>query len=310
MADPVTTNRGYAVPTRGSDVGTWDTPINGDFNLIDQNLGAVSTISLSNANVTLISSQYACGTIRLTGALTGGVAVIFPAVQGWWTIDNQTTGAFVATISIGSGQVIAVEQGSAADILIDGTNVKFRNLPPVGTYLDVCDATVPAWITACTIPPYLNCNAGTFSSATYPYLFVKLGTTTLPDFRGRAPYYLNQGTSVLTSSGAGIDGNTRFATGGNNGILLTSLQVPSLTSSGVNNIIVAAGTSLQVNTAGAVSVASGGAGNVPIANGGVGTLSSGNNTITVSYTNPGGSPNPVNNAAPGTVGGIRLIRAA
>lgn len=215
MVDPVTVNRGYAIPTRGSDVGTWDTPINGDFNLIDQNLGALSTVSLTNANVTLTSDQYACGTIRLTGVLTGNVAVIFPTVQAWWTIDNQTTGAFVATISIGSGQVIAVEQGAAADILIDGTNVKFRNLPPVGTYLDVCDAALPAWIAACTVPPYLNCDGTTFNATTYPYLNTKLGGNTLPDIRGGSRASLNQGTSRITTAGSGIDGNTRFSRGGN-----------------------------------------------------------------------------------------------
>ena len=35
MADPLTTNRTLAVPTRGSDVGNWDVPLNNNANALD-----------------------------------------------------------------------------------------------------------------------------------------------------------------------------------------------------------------------------------------------------------------------------------
>jgi len=130
---PFTVNRGYDTPTTGSEVGIWGVSLNTNFTQIDQNLGAVTSVALSSSNVTLSAAQYACGLVRLTGTLTANVNVVFPAIQGFWSIDNQTTGLFAARISMGSGQVVAIEQGSAQDILIDGTNVKFRNLPPVGT---------------------------------------------------------------------------------------------------------------------------------------------------------------------------------
>ena len=55
MADPQTGNIGLAIPLRGSDVGTWDIPVNGDFTAIDGMLGGVATVGLSNAPVTLTS---------------------------------------------------------------------------------------------------------------------------------------------------------------------------------------------------------------------------------------------------------------
>lgn len=313
---PTTVNRGYSIPATGAEVGVWGSnDLNPNFGTIDTNLGGLSNVALSNANVTLTSSQFACGTIRLSGALTGAVSVIFPAVQGWWTIDNQTTGAFVATITIGSGQVIAVEQGVAADILIDGVNVKFRNLPVVGSYLDVCDATVPAWITACTVPPYLNCDGTTFSAATYPYLNVKLGGNTLPDSRGRNRYALNQTTSRLTTGGAGIDGNTRFASGGLNGASLIVANIPS----GIPVTV--------TGTASVTSISTGGLGNGYVQANGI--LSSGapgganaglaapgaitpvQSTGTIAGTGTAsGSGIAFANAPPGLVGGITLIRAA
>jgi len=53
MADPLTSTRGLAVPTRGSDSGTWDVPVNNDMIAIDGMFGGVQSISLTNANVTL-----------------------------------------------------------------------------------------------------------------------------------------------------------------------------------------------------------------------------------------------------------------
>jgi len=235
-------------------------------------------------------------------------------VQGWWTIDNQSAGSFVATITIGSGQVIAVEQGTTADILIDGVNVKFRNLPPVGTYLDICDATTPAWITACTVPPYLNCDGSSFSAVTYPYLNSKLGGNTLPDFKGRNAYYMNQGSGRLTTAGAGIDGNVRFSSGGHNGVTLTAAQIPSLTSSGSNTITVDMGGNVP-RTAGNIASAPGvssGSLNYPWSGAGAAdwvaiTSASRAQNITVTYSN---SATVVQSTTQGTVSGIRLIRAA
>lgn len=304
----LTVNRGYSTPATGADVDTWGAnDLNPNFALIDNNIGGVSNIALSNANVTLTSTQYQCGTIRLSGALTGAVSVIFPVVQGWWTIDNQTTGAFVATITIGSGQVIAVDQGTAADILIDGTNVKFRNLPQVGSYMDVVETTIPAWVAACTVPPYLLCDGSTFSAVTYPYLNTKLGGNTLPDFQGRAPYYLNGGTGRLTSAGAGIDGNTRFASGGQNGITAAGLPAHThpntLTDPGHGHVIPLWN-----------STGPGGNGDIP-ASSAINVITSTSTNvaatgITINNVNNTSGVTTMQNAAPGAVSGIRLIRAA
>lgn len=232
MADPTTTNRGFAVPTRGSDVGTWDTPLNTNFGALDNNLGGVSTIALTNAPVTLTSAQYQCGTIRLTGALTASVTITFPAVSGWWLVDNQTTGAFVALLTCGSGRNIATEQGVATDIFTDGSNVAFRDLGKIGGYWDYSGSTVPLWVQACSVPPFLNCDGSTYSAATYPYLNGILGTTTLPDLRGVTRANLNQGTGRITTAGSNIDGDTRFSIGGAQTSTLLAANLPSHTHSG------------------------------------------------------------------------------
>ena len=310
-----TVNRSYSIPSTGAEVGVWGSnDLNPNFALIDNNLGGVATIALTNANHTLSSAEYACGTIRLTGILTGNCNVVFPLISAWFTIDNQTTGAFVATLTMGSGQVIAVEQGTAADILLDGVNIKFRNLPPVGTYLDVCDGTVPAWITACTVPPYLNCDGSAFSSVTYPYLYAKLGSTTLPDTKGRGRIALNQGSGRVTTAGSNLDGNTRFAGGGNQNVTLVANQLPANIP---NSAVSSSSTSVSFNYGFYAGTSSSQTQAAPTVSGyyvgygplyGITASASTSTTTTVTINAGGGSSTPL--VQPSLVSGLMLIRSA
>lgn len=291
----------------------WDVPLNANFGLLDTILGGSVTVpAVSGANVILNATQLAFGTIVVTGAIPGNCLIGFPAVSGWWSIFNQTTGGNLFISPAGSVENITVPPGQITDIQIIGIRAKFRSLPFIGSYLDYAGAAVPPWVSSCTIPPYLLCDGSAFSGTTYPYLAAILGGTNVPDFRGRAPYYLNGGSGHLTSGGAGIDGNTLFATGGANGITLATNQIPTITSSNAAQAIFVAsaanvGQGGTINTVGtpgsgtAVAFISGpGLTNVPLG-------SSANNNISVTYTN--GAQQVIGNAAPGLVSGIRMIRA-
>jgi hypothetical protein len=323
MTDPTTSNILLVVPTRGSDVGTWDIPVNGNSIDIDGFIGGVQVVSATNAPITLTSpagvvtpaagpTQSQNAVLRVTGALTANVQVTLP-LPGYMIIENLTTGSFVLSFrAVGSGEVIGIEQGVVQRIYNDGTNVRFVNLPTVGSYMDVCDGTVPAWILACTKPPWLDCNGGTFNATTYPYLNTKLGGNTLPDFRGRSAFYLNEGTGRITSTGAGIDGTTRFASGGNNG--LTAANLPSITSSGSTNVTSSNSLIVQANGGDVSSFSAGSGGgevwqawstSVTITR--VNVASSGTTSVTSNNT---GAGSVTQNAAPGIISGLRLIRAA
>lgn len=215
MADPVTINRSLAQPTLGSDVGAWNVPLNGNFGLLDTIVGGVTTISTTGGNTTLNAAQLQGGTISVTGALASNAGLIFPAVQGWWSIENLTTGASVLFVSAGAGtEIICLPPGEITDIQINGNNARFRNLGRIGSYWDYAGAAVPAWVTQCSKPPYLNCDGSAYNTTTYPALAAILATSVLPDIRGTTRYTLNQGTNRVTAGGSGIDGNTRFTIGG------------------------------------------------------------------------------------------------
>lgn len=322
MADPTTTNILLAVPTHGSDVDTWDVPVNANSAALDGFQGGMATIGVtSGVSFTLTvpagsvtptpgPTQAQNAILRFTGAIASFVQAVLP-LPGYYIIDNRCTGAGLLTISSATvtSQIICISPGGVQHIYNSGSEVNFVNLQPVGSYLDVAGSTVPTWITASTKPPFLLCDGSTFSAVTYPALATVLGGTTLPDFRGRAPYYLNSGTGRLTATGAGIDGNTVFAAGGVNGVTLAANQVPSLTSSGNNTIAVTSTTPLTLTGTIQSAAVNGGSDRALRADSiNQAILSSGVNNISVTYTNAG--QQIVGNAAPGVMSGLRLIRAA
>src|SRR5262245_47674118 len=238
MASTFSPNVNLEEPARGDDVGTWDVPVNNNSTLLDLLIGASTGFGLTGANVVLNAAQYSCANIVFTSTATLGanVTVTFPtSFKKPYTIQHLGNGSSQFTITLtttaAGGQVIACPPGQPFDIVNDGTNIKFKNFgPPIGGYWDYVGSSVPAWVSGCTVPPYLYCNGGTFSSGTYPALAMMIGTT-LPDLRGRVRAYFNDGTGRITSgsSTGGVDGNTLFASGGAQTTSLSSLHLPQLT---------------------------------------------------------------------------------
>ena len=99
MASSFTPNYNLEKPANGDDVNTWDVPVNGNSNLLDQILGTVTTISLTNANVNLTLSQQQNATIKLTGSISANIVIYFLAGRsGKWIVRNATTGNYTVTL--------------------------------------------------------------------------------------------------------------------------------------------------------------------------------------------------------------------
>src|ERR1700733_15260639 len=242
--DPTTANIALAIPNRGADAGTWDVPINGDFNSIDGFLGGVQTLSLSNANVTLTAPpgsitpsagpyQATNAVLRFMDTLTGNVQIKLP-LPGRVLIENLTSGNFTVSFAAAtSGEVIATPQGSRMSIYNDGSNVRFDcgigEIPGKMDFLGGVSA-LPAWVSACTVPPFLIADGSVYNFTTFPALgalyggsFGGNGITTfgVPDMRGRVPLAYDGTGTRITTAGCGINGQTLGAAGGNQ---ITTLQ--------------------------------------------------------------------------------------
>lgn len=252
MSDPQTGNILLAIPTRGSDTGTWDLPVNGDFNSIDGHFGGVVTVGLTNVNVTLTAptgtatpspgpTQAENAVVRLTGTLSGNVQITLP-LPGPIIVENLTTGAFVVSFrAVGSGEIIATAQGTRKAIYNDGTNVRFVGGPDPGAQeLWASLSAIPAWVSACTVKPWLLCDGSIYNFSDYPYLGAMFGATFggngsttfgVPDLRGRVPLAYDGTGTRITTAGCGINGQTLGAAGGlqTSSILRTDLPNTSVT---------------------------------------------------------------------------------
>jgi hypothetical protein len=233
MTTSYTANVNLLEPSNGSDVGSWDSPVNGNMVLIDLIVGGIATVGLNNTGVVLNSGQYQCRQITFNSTLAGNVAITFPSTfTKAYEIQNLCTGSSAYTITlettVSGGQVICCPPGETIDVFNDGTNLKYKNLGRVGQYWDYAGSSVPLWVSGCTVPPYLNCDGTTFSSATYPILSLVLGGTTLPNSQGKYRLTLNQSASTPISSANGATFNASAVgnVGGVQATMLTSIYLP------------------------------------------------------------------------------------
>lgn len=204
---------------------------------VDGFQGGIQTIGLGSTPVTLTApvgftatpspgpTQSQNAVLRLTGALTGNVQITLP-LPGYYIVENLTTGNFVVTLQgLTATQVVSIDQGMCQHIYNDGANVRFVNLGKVGEMEFWCGlSAIPAWVSACTIPPYLLCDGtATYLFSTYPYLgkrnqanFGGNGASTfgVPDMRGRVPLAYDGTGTRITSAISGINGQTLGAAGG------------------------------------------------------------------------------------------------
>lgn len=304
-----TTSKSLEQVPRSADVGTWDTPTNSNWAIVDAALGQIVTIGLNNSNVVLNSAQFQCASIVFNSTLTGSVAITFPtSFTGFYSVENVCTGSSAFTITlqttVAGGQAILCPPISDFEIRNDGTNIKFVGLGQIGTYWDYAGSSVPAWVSGCTVPPYLNCDGTAFSSATYPALANILGGTTLPDSRGRFRAALNQGQGRITSgsSTGGVDGNTILASGGVQTILLSSQNIPSAALTDPGHV--------HPGPAGGTFFTSPGGSNVAIGSAATFTANSSvTGSATTGITIGSTSPTNFSNIPPAYIGGIVMIRS-
>ena len=322
MADPTTSNILLAIPARGSDVGTWDLPVNGDFTALDGILGGNATISLSAAT-TLALTVPATGTvsavagpnqsqnavIKFTGTLVGN-AVIQLTLPRTYIFDNQCT---VATSYIqiapasGTGTAIGLPPGQKTRVAYDGTNVDYVGAPLVGSLMDMVVSTTQPWMKACTVQPWLPGDGSIQTSSIYPTLGAMLGSTFggngittfgLPDFRNRFSLPVDlSGQGRVTNVVSGIDGTVVGPAGGNQYLQThTHTATQPAHNHGISNGSVVIGVNQGVG--GTKDFVSGSVATVQI------TTDNAQPTITVQNTGTGSSQN----MPPAIVFGCRFIK--
>jgi len=303
MVSTYTPNINLEEPARGDYVGTWDTPVNANMTLLDSVVGQITTISLNNSPVVLSAAQFQSRMLIFNSTLTGSVTITFPSTfKKDYNIIHNCTGSSAFTITLqttgAGGERICPPPGVVVSVINDGANVFFASLERVGTFWDYAGSSVPNWVSACSKPPYLNCDGSLFSSATYPFLAGVLGGTTLPDSRGRVRAALNQASNRLLSSYGGLDGNTNLTGGGQDNVVLASSQIPA----NIPNTATTTFPGVQYIGTGFDNLSGPGARDAPTSH----AAPTANTSVVINPT--GGSFH--SNVQPTYIGGLMMIRAA
>lgn len=130
MAD--TPNKLLALPANGSNVNTWDVPVNANFSSIDEAFGGVTSLNATSGSATLTSSQYRPLIINVSGAISAPITYTIPsAVGGNWIVRNTTTDVggsggphAIIFASGGGGTTVSVPRNAPTLIYSDGTNIR------------------------------------------------------------------------------------------------------------------------------------------------------------------------------------------
>jgi hypothetical protein len=82
------------------------------------------TIGITTS-LTLSKAQYTVRALKFTGALIAGATITMPLSlpEGWWFVENATTGGFALTFAGVSGTGVVLAPGTRTEIYTDGVNV-------------------------------------------------------------------------------------------------------------------------------------------------------------------------------------------
>lgn len=242
---PYTVNKYLNVPNTGDLVGSWGTTaVNANMSGLDGTLGGFATISLSSATTFALSLPAGAATgltpgagptqsqnalLKFTGTLSGNAVVQF-TMPGFYIVHNAcTVGSFYIKLSpsAGVGNSICAPPGRKVHVFFDGTDMDYVGMPETGSALDLHQSatTIPAWISNCSVAPYLLKDGTVYNVATYPALGAALGsafggngasTFGVPDelSRLRVPVDTTASKGRITNAISGVNGTTMGASGG------------------------------------------------------------------------------------------------
>lgn len=317
---PNTVNRFYNVPNTGDLPGAWGTTaVNTNMNSLDGTLGGVVTLTPAGATTITLTlpagasftpgagpSQSENSLINFAGTLTGNAVIKF-TMPGFYIVNNNCASAAAFYVQLspasGGGNSIGAPPGRKCHVFFDGTDMDYVNMPEVGAALDLHQSTtsLPTWMNACTVKPYLVKDGSVYNASSYTALAQVLGSTFggngittfgLPDERARARIGLDTlsvatGTFAarITVVGSGISGTTMGAAGGSE-LLQSHDHTASVTDPGHIHNLRWGSPNLLVNAGGGQSFVSSGGTNfgntvsattsITVAVNGTGSGSSGN----------------------------------
>lgn len=253
---PFTSAKGFSVQSSGTNAGTWGqdstTPTanssnalnEGVIELLDQQLGQTTTLSLSSSTPVLLTQiQTQKGMLRITGTLLANIVLSPDAgvlMTGFYCWENVTSGSFTVTVTNSAGSVV-LPQSRRGLMWIDTTNgPRIISIAgsgsadpiPVGTPMLFYQSAAPTgWTISGALDDYalrLVSSGGGSASGSVPYstLFARTATDSHTLTTSQIPSHthgwgiasnFNQGGGALTNQYVPGANEVTQPTGGGNG---------------------------------------------------------------------------------------------
>lgn len=329
MTSSYTTNKRIEKPANGDYNNTWSTPVNNDWDIIDQSLGGQTLLNVVSVSgtVTLTVAQYRSPIIIISGTLTANITYQIPSgVGGFWYVYNNTTGAYTITLAnAGGGTSLTLAQGYTTTCISDGTNIgRGDTAPGTGGTGTVTSVNVSGGTTGLTFSGGPVTSSGTITAA--GVLAAANGGTGITSPGTAGNVLVSNGTAWVSQAPA--TGAVSSVTGSGSGISISPTTGAVIVSNtGVTSATAGTGISLSgttggitITNAGVTSLTNGGGltlsastGGVTITNAGVTSLTAGTGIslsgttggITISATG-GGTGTVTSVSGTGSVNGITL----
>lgn len=179
----------------GEQSGIWGTTTNTNWNMIEQSVAGVQTITMANTNYTLIDPNGTTGeshnmVLVVAGTNSAIRQVIAPLVNKFYVVSNQTVGGYAITIGGATGSLVTIPNGTTAQVYCDSTNFYSAITSSAGSF------NVPGNLTLASLTGILKASSGAVSTAT-------AGTDYAP---------ATSGTAILKGNGAGGFSNAAAGT--------------------------------------------------------------------------------------------------
>lgn len=167
MASTYSTSLKIQLMGNGEDSGTWGSITNTNWNLIEQAIAGVQTITMANSNYTLtnlngVSDEARNMVLVVNGTNSAIYQVIAPLAPKFYVISNQTVGGYAITIGGASGSIVTIPNGTTAQVYCDGTSFYSAQTSSSGNF-NVNGNLVVSGTT--TLTGLLTANAGISSTA-------------------------------------------------------------------------------------------------------------------------------------------------
>jgi len=127
MASTYSTSLKIQLIGNGEQSSIWGNTTNTNWNLIEQAVAGVQSITMANANYTLTDlngiSDEARNMVLVIGGSNSAIRqVITPLVPKVYMVSNNTSGGYAITVGGATGTLVTVPNGASVLVYCDGTN--------------------------------------------------------------------------------------------------------------------------------------------------------------------------------------------